>query len=176
MLRKVNNSILELVEGDITEMKTDAIVNAANTYLKHGGGVAGAIVRKGGRIIQDESDRIGYCPVGEAVITGAGSLKAKYVIHTVGPRMGEGDEDDKLKSATLNSLKLADREGLESVTFPAISAGIFGFPIDRCAKIMLGNIIGYLHGTIGLKRVVLCLLGEDNLDIFLNELQKQVSE
>ena len=83
MLRKVNNSVLELTEGDITEMDTDAIVNAANSYLKHGGGVAGAIVRKGGRIIEDESDKIGYCPVGQAVITGAGSLKAKHVIHTV---------------------------------------------------------------------------------------------
>jgi O-acetyl-ADP-ribose deacetylase (regulator of RNase III) len=122
MLRKVNNSVLELTEGDITEMDTDAIVNAANSYLKHGGGVAGAIVRKGGRIIQDESDKIGYCPVGQAVITGAGSLKAKHVIHTVGPRMGEGKEDDKLKNATLNSLKLADSEGLESITFPPLSS------------------------------------------------------
>ena len=97
MLRRVNNSQLELLEGDITEMTTDAIVNAANSHLKHGGGVAGAIVRKGGRIIQDESDKIGYCAVGEAVITGAGRLKAKHVIHTVGPRMGEGNEDEKLK-------------------------------------------------------------------------------
>lgn len=128
MLRKVNNSILELVEGDITEMMTDAIVNAANSHLKHVGGVAGAIVRKGGRIIQDESDRIGYCPVGEAVITEAGSLKAKYVIHTVGPRMGEGNEDDKLKNATLNSLKLADREGLESGNFSSNQCRHFRLP------------------------------------------------
>ncbi len=176
MLRRVNNSVLELIEGDITEMATDAIVNAANSHLKHGGGVAGAIVRKGGRIIQDESDKIGYCAVGEAVITGAGRLKAKHVIHTVGPRMGEGNEDEKLKNATVNSLKLADREGLESITFPAISAGIFGFPIDRCAEIMLENIIEYLSGTTGLKRVVFCLFGRDSFDVFQKELQKQLPE
>lgn len=176
MLRRVNNSVLELIEGDITEMATDAIVNAANSHLKHGGGVAGAIVRKGSRIIQDESDKIGYCAVGEAVITGAGRLKAKHVIHTVGPRMGEGNEDEKLKNATVNSLKLADREGLESITFPAISAGIFGFPIDRCAEIMLENIIEYLSGTTGLKRVVFCLFGRDSFDVFQKELQKQLPE
>lgn len=174
MLRRVNNSQLELLEGDITEMATDAIVNAANSYLKHGGGVAGAIVRKGGRIIQEESDQIGYCPVGQAVITGAGSLKAKHVIHTVGPRMGEGNEDEKLKNATLNSLKLADREGLESLTFPAISAGIFGFPIDRCAEIMLETTIEYLHGGTGLKRVIFCLFGKDSFTAFQKELERQI--
>lgn len=176
MLRTVNNTQLELIEGDITEMDTDAIVNAANSYLKHGGGVAGAIVRKGGRIIQEESDKIGYCPVGQAVITGAGSLKAKYVIHAVGPRMGEGNEDEKLKNATLNSLKLADREGLESLTFPAISAGIFGFPIDRCAEIMLETTIEYLRGTTGLKKVVFCLFGENSFNVFKKELERQIPE
>lgn len=176
MLRRVNNSQLELLEGDITEMTTDAIVNAANSYLKHGGGVAGAIVRKGGRIIQEESDKIGYCPVGQAVITGAGNLKAKHVIHTVGPRMGEGDEDEKLKNATLNSLKLADREGIEGLSFPAISAGIFGFPIDRCAKIMLETTIEYLRGNTGLKRVVFCLFGQDSSMVFQKELERQIPE
>jgi len=176
MLRKVNNSVLELVEGDITEMDTDAIVNAANSYLKHGGGVAGAIVRKGGRIIQEESDKIGYCPVGQAVITTAGSLKAKYVIHTVGPRMGEGNEDEKLKNATLNSLRLADREGLKSIAFPAVSAGIFGFPIDRCAEIMLKTTIDYLRGDTGLQRVVFCLFGQDSFAVFQKELARQLSE
>lgn len=109
MQREIKKSILQVVEGDITEMETNAIVNAANSHLKHGGGVAGAIARKGGKIIQEESDKIGYCPVGQAVITGGGNLKAKYVIHAVGPRMGEGDEDEKLRNATLNSLKLADK-------------------------------------------------------------------
>ncbi|MDP2278173.1 MAG: macro domain-containing protein, partial [Nitrospirota bacterium] len=92
---KINGKKLRLAQGDITERVVDAIVNAANSHLQHGGGVAGAFVRKGGQIIQDESDRIGFTPVGTAVLTGAGKLPAKFVIHTVGPRMGEGDEDNK---------------------------------------------------------------------------------
>src|SRR6266513_3322638 len=91
-----NNKILRLVKGDITERDVDVIVNAANSYLKHGGGVAAAIVRKGEAIIQEESDKIGFVPVGSAVITSAGKLPCKAVIHTVGPRMSEGDEDNKL--------------------------------------------------------------------------------
>jgi O-acetyl-ADP-ribose deacetylase (regulator of RNase III) len=174
MQRKINNSVLELIEGDITELETGAIVNAANSYLKHGGGVAGAIVRKGGRIIQDESDRIGYCPVGQAVIAGAGSLKARYVIHAVGPRMGEGNEDEKLRSATLSSLHLADDKQLRSVAFPAISTGIFGYPVERCARIMLATTIGYLQGNTGLETVVFCLFSRESLMVFAKELESQL--
>ena len=94
--QKVGEKLVRLVQGDITERDTDAIVNAANAHLQHGGGVAGAIVRKGGQVIQDESDRIGFTPVGNAALTSAGSLKAKFVIHAVGPRMGEGDEDNSI--------------------------------------------------------------------------------
>ena len=135
---------LRLVQGDITERDVDAIVNAANSHLQHGGGVAGAIVRKGGQIIQEESDRIGYTPVGTAVVTSAGKLPSKYVIHTVGPRMGEGDEDAKLKSAVLSTLALASEKGLKSVSMPAISSGIFGFPKDRCAAILVGETYNFL--------------------------------
>jgi len=103
--KNINNKTLTVVLGDITEEEVDAIVNAANSYLKHGGGVAGAIVRKGGKVIQEESDKIGYCPVGSAVYTSAGNLKAKYVIHAVGPQLGEGNEDEKLKSACNYFLK-----------------------------------------------------------------------
>ncbi len=172
----INKSVLELIEGDITEMETGAIVNAANSHLKHGGGVAGAIVRKGGRVIQDESDRIGYCPVGQAVITGAGSLKAGYVIHAVGPRMGEGDEDEKLRSATLHSLQLANENHLQSIAFPAISTGIFGYPVGRCASIMLDAAIGYLKGDTGLEKVVFCLYGRENLAVFTKELESRLPQ
>lgn len=174
MQRDVKRTVVELITGDITELETDAIVNAANSRLQHGGGVAGAIVRKGGRAIQEESDRIGYCPVGQAAITGAGSLKARRVIHAVGPRMGEGDEDDKLSSATLASLQLADVNHLQSIAFPAISTGIFGYPVNRCARIMLTTTIAYLTGNTGLKRVVFCLFGNDNLAIFEQELNLQL--
>jgi len=176
METRINNSVLQLVEGDITELATDAIVNAANSYLKHGGGVAGAIVRKGGRVIQEESDRIGYCPVGHAVITGAGNLKAGYIIHAVGPRMGEGNEDEKLKNATMNSLKLADERQLKSIAFPAISSGIFGFPIDRCAKIMLSTTINYLRNKTGLESVVFCLYGNEAYNVFLEEFKRQAGQ
>jgi len=168
----VKNSIVELVQGDITEMETDAIVNAANAALQLGGGVAGAIRRKGGPKIQEECNKIGGTFVGGAVITTGGKLRAKYVIHAVGPRYGEGDEDRKLRNATLNSLKLADQYSLRSIAFPAVSAGIFGFPKDRCAKIMLSTTVEYLKGTTNLQRIVFCLYDSETFHIFEDELKK----
>ena len=163
---QINNKTLELAEGDITELDTDAIVNAANSSLILGTGVAGAIRAKGGPSIQQECDEIGGCPVGGAVITGGGNLKARHVIHAVGPRKGEGDEEEKLRNATLNSLKVADENGLKSIGFPAISTGVFGFPIERCAEIMLSRAIDYLRGETGLERVVFCLYGEEAYGVF----------
>ena len=170
---KINNRVLELLDGDLTEMDTDAIVNAANTRLILGGGVAGAINRKGGPKIQEECNKIGGTFVGGAVITTGGNLKAEHVIHAVGPRMGEGDEDQKLKNATLNSLKAADENNLKSISFPAISTGIFGFPIGRCAEIMLKTTIDYLKGQTGLEKVVFCLFGRDSYEAFTRRLEKE---
>jgi len=173
MKKTINHTVIELLEGDITELSTDAIVNAANAQLVLGGGVAGAIRSKGGPKIQEECYKIGGTSVGGAVITTGGNLKAKYVIHAVGPRMGEGDEDDKLKQATLNSLKVADDNALKSIAFPAISTGIFGFPINRCANIMLSNTITYLHSEkTGLKKVVFCLYGTEAFNAFRDVLEK----
>jgi O-acetyl-ADP-ribose deacetylase (regulator of RNase III) len=166
----IANTVLELVDGDITEMDTDAIVNTANSMLILGGGVAGAIRRKGGSAIQQECNKIGGTFVGGAAITTGGNLKAKYVIHAVGPRMGEGDEDAKLGNATLNSLKLADEHKLKSISFPAISAGIFGFPIEKCAEIMLKTTIDYLKAKTGLQRVVFCLYGRESYAVFERQL------
>ena len=163
---QINDKTLELAEGDITELDTDAIVNAANSSLILGAGVAGAIRAKGGPSIQQECDEIGGCPVGGAVITTGGNLKARHVIHAVGPRKGEGDEEEKLKNATLNSLKVADENGLKSIGFPAISTGVFGFPIERCAEIMLSGAFDYLQGETGLARVVFCLYGEEAFGVF----------
>jgi len=168
---KINKTILELMQGDITDLDTDAIVNAANAALQLGGGVAGAIRRKGGPKIQEECNKIGGTHVGGAVITTGGNLKAKYVIHAVGPIHGEEHEDEKLKDATLNSLKLADKNNLKSMAFPAISTGIFGFPKDRCAKIMLSTTIAYLEGPTKLERVVYCLYDQETFEIFKNTLQ-----
>ena len=166
MQLKIKNSEIQLIQGDITEMETDAIVNAANEQLVIGGGVAGAIRRKGGPQIQEECDLIGGSYVGGAVITTGGKLKAKHVIHAVGPRMGEGNEDEKLRNATLNSLKLADENGLTSIAFPAISTGIFGFPRERCAPIMLQTTKTYLEGSTKLQKVVFCLFDQETLNIF----------
>ncbi|MEM1557533.1 MAG: macro domain-containing protein [Thermoproteota archaeon] len=173
---KIEDCRVELVKGDITKLKADAIVNAANSWLKHGGGVAGAIVREGGKIIQEESDKIvrerGPIRVGEAVYTSAGSLKAKYVIHTVGPRMGEGNEDEKLKNATLNSLRLAEQLGLNSIVFPAISTGVFGYPKDKCAQVMLRAIKDYILSGSKLKEIMVCLYDDETYRIFEETLWK----
>lgn len=173
---QINYKILQLIEGDITEMQTDAIVNAANERLILGGGVAGAIRTKGGSEIQNECKKIGGTFVGGAVITSAGKLKAKYVIHAVGPRMGEGNENQKLKNATLNALKVADENNLKSISFPAISSGIFGFPIESCAKIMLSTSIEYLKGQTSLEKVVFCLYGSSSYQVFENQLKQEKLE
>ncbi len=174
MLVRVNKTGLELVDGDLTEQSIDAIVNAANANLILGGGVAGAIRTKGGPRIQEECNKIGGTFVGGAVITTGGNLKAKYVIHAVGPRMGEGQEDANLKNATLNSLKLADQHKLKSIAFPAISTGIFGFPIERCAAIMISSVIEYLQKKTNLEKVIFCLWGKETYSVFEKELRRQL--
>jgi O-acetyl-ADP-ribose deacetylase (regulator of RNase III) len=173
---KINKSVLELTQGDITDQTTDAIVNAANAALQMGGGVAGAIRRRGGPAIQEECNRIGGTHVGGAVITTGGKLAAKHVIHAVGPRHPEEHEDAKLKDATLNALLLADKNRLKSIAFPAISTGIFGFPKDRCATIMLSTTIAYLEGPTKLERVVFCLYDNRTLEIFERALQSLTQE
>jgi O-acetyl-ADP-ribose deacetylase (regulator of RNase III) len=168
---EIEGKILRLVKADITERDVDAIVNAANSHLQHGGGVAGAIVRKGGQVIQEESDRIGFTPVGTAVMTTAGSLPARFVIHAVGPRMGEGDEDDKLRSALVSSLMLASQKNLGSISLPAISSGIFRFPKDRCARILVGESAAFLKRTRGtsLRVIEFCIYDDHTLGFFKKE-------
>lgn len=165
--------MIKLIKGDITELAVDAIVNAANSRLIMGGGVAGAIRKKGEESIQEECDKIGGTFVGGAVITGAGKLKTKYVIHAVGPRMGEGDEDNKLRNATVNSLKIADEKKLNTIAFPAISTGIFGYPVDRCAKIMLSTAREFLKTHSFPKEVIFCLYDDKTYEVFERELKRE---
>ena len=172
MKLQINQSEIELVQGDITESDTDAIVNAANSQLILGAGVAGAIRSKGGPSIQEECDTIGHCPVGGAVITGGGNLKAKHVIHAVGPRQGEGDEEAKLKNATLNSLKVADQNNCKSITFPAISTGVYGFPLEACARIMLTATREYLSGTTNIECVVFALFDDTSFKAFEDQMKQ----
>ena len=172
---KVNEDmLLRLIEGDITERNVDVIVNPANSYLSHGGGVAGAIVRKGGKIIQEESRKIGFVNVGKSAITSSGSLPCKSVIHTVGPQNGEGNEDEKLSNAINSCLELASQHEFKSISIPAISSGIFGFPKDKCAKILVKETIKYLFQRENsiITIVEFCLLDRDTI----NEFQKQFNE
>ena len=166
MKLRINKTILEIIKCNIIDQSTDAIVNAANTELQLGEGVAEAIRRRGGPKIQEECNKLGGIRVGEAIITTGGNLVAKHVIHAVGPIYGDDHEDEKLKDATLNSLKLADKNRLKTIAFPAISTGIFGIPKDRCATIILSTSIAYLEGPTGLKKVVFCLFDKDTQKIF----------
>lgn len=169
---QLSDTELKLIAIDITDLEVDAIVNAANEELKLGSGVSGAILEKGGDSIQKECNRIGHTPVGSAVMTGAGTLNAKQVIHAVGPRMGEGDEDRKLASAVRSALALADRNGLVSIALPAISTGVFEFPMDRCARITLTEVHRYLQGGSKLERVVIALYNEEAFETFKRELRR----
>ena len=155
----INGSTLELVRGDITNETVDAIVNAANSGLRGGGGVDGAIHRAAGGEIMAECRRIGGCPPGQAVITTAGKLSASKVIHTVGPvwRGGNSGEPETLANAYRSSLALAMANGLASVAFPSISTGVYGYPIDKAARVALGTVTEFLkeHTEISLVRFVL---------------------
>ncbi|HLA39465.1 MAG TPA: macro domain-containing protein, partial [Candidatus Glassbacteria bacterium] len=158
---------IRLVKGDIARSGADAIVNAANSALQMGGGVAGAIRRAGGESIQQECDRIGGTPVGTAVITGGGRLSARHVIHAVGPRMGEGREEEKLAGATRSSLEVADRHGLASIALPAISSGIFGVPLGLVARTMVATAVEYLStGRHSLREVMFYLFDDAALAVF----------
>ncbi len=170
---KIKNTEIELMKGDIMSLEVDAIVNPANKYLQHGGGLAGQIVRRGGYGIQKESDTLAPINVGEAVITKAGRLPCKYIIHAVGPTMGEGDEDDKFKDAIRNILKIADENELESIAIPAISTGIFRYPVTRCAENMFKVIVPYCKDTeTSLKKIILCLYEDSKYNVFKNEYNK----
>lgn len=167
-----NGRRLEIARGDLTEETLDAIVNAANTHLQHGGGVAGAIVRKGGYPIQEESNawvrKFGPVSHAQPAYTNAGNLPCRYVIHAVGPVWGEGDEDVKLQAAVSGSLMVASQLGLHSIALPAISTGIFSFPKERAARIILAAILGYLQDNpdSSLNLVRLTLFDQETLEAF----------
>jgi len=172
----IGGAVLVLTVGDITKEKTEAIVNAANSGLRGGGGVDGAIHRAGGPAIMAECRQIGYCRTGQAVVTTGGNLAARYVIHTVGPvyRGGTKGEADLLKSAYLESLKKAEKKKVASVSFPAISTGVYGYPLDEAARIALKTTIRYLkeHESVELVRFV--LFSDDIYRVFSEELRKLV--
>jgi O-acetyl-ADP-ribose deacetylase (regulator of RNase III) len=176
---QVNRTTLELIEGDITDLETDAIVNAANEWLAHGGGVAGVISRRGGPTIQRESDawvrQHGRVVTGSAAITSGGRLKARHVIHAVGPVYDRTPRSaELLASAVRASLQLADDHALRSIALPAISTGIFGYPLEEAAQVMLKAAITYLRGETKLEQVIFCLYGQRAFDVFAKELTARV--
>jgi O-acetyl-ADP-ribose deacetylase (regulator of RNase III) len=171
---RYNGVILRLFRGDITDQEVDVIVNAANSSLMGGGGVDGAIHRKGGPKILEECKQIRSkawpdgLPTGRAVITSGGNLKSKNVIHTVGPRWHDGKSNEKklLKDAYLNSLKIAVQKGLKSISFPSISTGAYGYPIDEAANTALSTVKEFLEKEKGLEEVNFVLFTEDDLKTY----------
>ncbi len=163
---------VEVLRGDITLLQVEAIVNAANSGLMGGGGVDGAIHRRGGPAITEECvvirNRQGGCPVGEAVITSGGLLKARYVIHTVGPvwRGGHNAEDELLENAYRNSLAVAVSQNVTTIAFPNISTGVYGFPKGRAAQIATKAVSDCLKGNRSLKRLIFCCFDEENYRIY----------
>ncbi|MEW6567275.1 MAG: macro domain-containing protein [Chloroflexota bacterium] len=174
-----NGTLLRLIHGDLTEERVDAIVNAANARLAHGGGVAGAIVRRGGWSIQEESDawvrEHGPVAHDRPAITAAGRLPCRHVIHAVGPVWGEGDEDAKLHAAVTGALALGDERELSSLALPAISTGIFGFPKERGARVILQAIVDYLehHPQTHLRDIRLTLIDGLTVGIFRAEFARR---
>jgi O-acetyl-ADP-ribose deacetylase (regulator of RNase III) len=164
----VGKSTIALVQGDITTETTEAIVNAANSRLIGGGGVDGAIHAAGGPTIMEECRKIGGCPTGEAVITTGGSLKAKYVIHTVGPiyRGGTRGEEKLLASAYRKSLELASTKGIRSIAFPSISTGAYGYPVKEAARTALKTTMDYLTDHPEIKLVRFVLFGTVDLEVY----------
>ncbi len=174
----INKTRLALVQGDITIQATDAIVNAANSGLMGGGGVDGAIHRAGGPAIMEECrkirEKIGRLPAGKAVITTGGRLKTKYVIHTVGPVWHDGTsgEAELLASAYRESLKLADEKRLKSISFPAISTGAYGYPLEPAARVALQTVIDFMSQDKSLEEVVLVLYDSATYQIYAETLRK----
>lgn len=166
-MKKIGTSTIALEHGDITLVVTDAIVNAANSRLAGGGGVDGAIHRAGGPAILEECRRIGGCATGAAVITGAGNLRAKHVIHAVAPRYsGHPDDAKHLASAYARSLELAERHTLTSIAFPSLGTGAYGYPIEHAARIALATTVAHLKAGSRIERVTFVLFSRGDLLVY----------
>ena len=174
-MKELSSRIL-IQQGDLTEMDTDAIVNAANNDLLLGGGLAGAIRRKGGDVIQRECNEIGTIPVGGAAITSAGSLKARFVIHAASMQLGGQTTAHALRSSTAHSLRIAAERGLKTIAFPAVGTGIAGFPLESCAEIMLREAAQHLNGETPLEKIYFVLFDEEARSVFEGALERLCEE
>lgn len=166
METRIGDKTLEVIQGDITDYEGEAIVNAANNHFWMGGGVAGAIKRKGGRVIEEEAMRQGRKPVGEAVITSGGELKAKHVIHAAVMGQNLSTNSTKILNATRSSLKLAEANAITSLAFPALGTGVGGFPLDEAADIMIDAAAEFMKTSEILRRVTFVLFDREAYEIF----------
>jgi O-acetyl-ADP-ribose deacetylase len=171
---QVGKTTIEVVEGDLTEETTDAIVNAANNDLILGGGLAGLIARKGGPQIQDECTAIGPIEVGGAAMTTGGKLPARWVVHAASMRLGGYTTADSLRASTRRSLELAAEKGLRSIAFPAVGTGIARFPLADCARIMLEEVLNHAKGGTPLQLVRFVLFGDEAESVFREEAARQL--
>jgi O-acetyl-ADP-ribose deacetylase len=167
-----NSEKIEVMKGDLTEMDVDAIVNAANNDLQLGGGVAGAIRRKGGDVIQKECNEIGSIPIGGAAITSGGNLKARHVIHAASMQLGGRTTAHALRACTAHSLRIAAQQALKTIAFPAVGTGIAGFPMDECAEIMLHEAADHLERGTSLEKIYFVLFDDAGLKVFQKALQQ----
>ena len=166
MEKNLSGVKIKVVQGDITDLEVDAIVNAANNHLWMGAGVAGAIKKRGGKGIEDEAMRKGPIPIGEAIVTSAGKLKTKYVIHAAVMGQDLVTNEEYIKNATQNSLKRVGELEIESIAFPAFGTGVGGFPTDRCARIMLDEVKDFSKRIKCLKKVLFVLFDKKSYDIW----------
>ncbi len=173
MEAKIGEAVVKVAKGDICDCATEAIVNAANNRLLMGGGVAGAIKRRGGEEIEREAVTKGPIPIGEAAVSGAGRLAAKYVIHAAGMGMDFKTDTEKIRAATRNSLLRAEELEITSIAFPSIGTGVGGFPKEEAAAIMVEVVVKHLRGKSGLKEVVFCLFDEASRQAFGEALRRQ---
>jgi len=163
---RINQSVVRLIRGDITDLEVDAFVYYAQSDLALGSGFGGAIAARGGPVVQKELDEMGPVQVGEAVVSGAGKLKAEHIIHAVGPRFQEQDTEAKLRSTMANALRCAEEQGIKTLAFPAMGAGYYGIPPTVSARVTVGALREHLSGDSGLEEVTICVFDTPQFNSF----------
>lgn len=169
--KKINQSTVSLVKGDITDMEVEAFVYYAQSDLKLGAGFGNAIAMRGGKSVQKELEKIGRVEVGGAVITVAGSMKAQHIIHAVGPKFQEPDTESKLQKTMINTLKLAEEKGVKQIAFPTMGTGFYGIPLQVCAEVMIETIKDYLENNTGISEILICPLDNREYAPFQTKLE-----
>ncbi len=169
---KIKDRTICLMKGDNTDLDIDAFVYYAQASLVLGSGFGGAISARGGPKVQEELKKLGTVSTGEAVVTSAGNMKARFIIHAVGPRFQEEDTEKKLETTVKNALRRAEEKGIQRLAFPAMGAGFYGIPLDLCSRVLIGEVKNYLENSNSLKEVVICLRDSREYDAFLSQMKK----